>query len=50
MPPEEADRLLDAFGDQGLEPEEVLAVLPDLPLADATATRIAARIAGAAGA
>ena len=50
VPPEEADRLLDALGDQGLEPDEVLAVLPDLPVADATATRIAARIADGAGA
>ena len=46
VPPEGSDELLDAFGAQGLEPEEVLAVLPDLPLADATATRIAARITG----
>ena len=46
VPPEGSDELLDAFGAQGLEPEEVLAVLPDLPLTDATATRIAARIAG----
>ncbi|WP_104525661.1 hypothetical protein [Blastococcus atacamensis] len=44
--PEEADLLLAALGDNGLEPEEVTAVLPHLPVEEATITRIAATLAG----
>ncbi|MGY1828461.1 MULTISPECIES: hypothetical protein [unclassified Blastococcus] len=42
VPPEEADLLLAALGDTGLEPEEVPSVLPHLPVEEATITRIAA--------
>jgi hypothetical protein len=42
--PEEADLLLVALGDQGLEPEEVTAVLPHLPVEEATITRIVATL------
>ncbi|MCA0145204.1 hypothetical protein [Blastococcus sp. LR1] len=44
--PEEADLLLVALGDQGLEPEEVTTVLPHLPVEEATITRIAATLDG----
>ncbi|NEK84974.1 hypothetical protein GCU60_04240 [Blastococcus saxobsidens] len=42
--PEEADLLLAALGDNGLEPDEVTAVLPHLPVEEATITRIAATL------
>ncbi|MGY1724413.1 hypothetical protein [Blastococcus sp. SYSU DS0533] len=44
VPPEEADLLLAALGDTGLEPEEVPSVLPHLPVEEATITRIAAAL------
>ena len=44
--PEEADLLLAALGEAGLEPEEVRAVLPHLPVEEATITRIGATLAG----
>lgn len=40
VPPAEAPRLLDELLAQGLEPEEVAGVLPDLPLAPGTAERV----------
>lgn len=47
VPPEEADLLLSALADAGLEPEEVPAVLPQLPVEEATITRIAATLGDA---
>jgi hypothetical protein len=45
VPPSAADRLLAALLADGLEPDEVTAVLPHLPLEPGTAHRIAARTA-----
>jgi hypothetical protein len=45
VPPAEADLLLAALGDAGLEPEEVTAVLPHLPVEEGTIARIAATLA-----
>jgi hypothetical protein len=45
VPPAEADLLLAALGDAGLEPEEVTRVLPHLPVEEPTITRIAATLA-----
>jgi hypothetical protein len=45
VPPAAADRVLEAMLADGLEPEEITAVLPDLPLEPGTADRIAARAA-----
>jgi hypothetical protein len=46
VPPAAADRVLEALLADGLEPDEVTAVLPHLPLEPGTADRIAARAAG----
>ncbi len=46
VPPEEADRLLAALGEQGLEPAEVTGVLGHLPLAPGTGDRVVALLAG----
>jgi hypothetical protein len=43
VPPAAADRVLEALLADGLEPDEITAVLPHLPLAPGTAARIAAR-------
>jgi hypothetical protein len=43
--PADADRLLEALLGEGLEPEEVLAVLPDLPVQSDTADAVAATVA-----
>ena len=40
VPPEQAAALLEVLGAQGLEPEEVVAVLPLLPVRQETAERI----------
>ncbi|TYP90308.1 hypothetical protein [Blastococcus xanthinilyticus] len=45
VPPEEADLLLAALGDAGLEPDEVTSVLPHLPVEEPTITRIEATLA-----
>ncbi|WP_346618701.1 hypothetical protein [Blastococcus montanus] len=45
VPPDEADLLLAALGDAGLEPEEVPVVLPHLPVEEPTITRIEATLA-----
>ena len=44
--PDQADLLLAALGEAGLEPEEVPAVLPHLPVEESTITRIAATLPG----
>ncbi|MGY2085718.1 hypothetical protein [Blastococcus sp. SYSU DS0539] len=44
VPPAEADLLLAALGDAGLEPDEVTSVLPHLPVEEPTITRIAATL------
>ena len=44
VPPERAGRLLEALLAEGLEPEEVLAVLPLLPVLADTADEVAARL------
>ncbi|RJK98417.1 hypothetical protein D5H78_03640 [Vallicoccus soli] len=44
VPPDEAEVLLLALRDEGLEEDEVLAVLPLLPLAPGTAAAVAARL------
>ncbi|MGY1848262.1 MULTISPECIES: hypothetical protein [unclassified Blastococcus] len=46
VPPEEADLLLAALGDTGLEAGEVPSVLVHLPVEEGTITRIAATLAG----
>ncbi|MCZ2860425.1 hypothetical protein [Blastococcus sp. VKM Ac-2987] len=43
--PADADLLLAALGDAGLEPDEVSSVLPHLPVEEQTITRIAATLA-----
>jgi hypothetical protein len=46
VPPEDADRLLTALVEQGLEPDEVTGVLPHLPVAPGTAEAVAAQLPG----
>ena len=46
VPAAEADLLLAALADAGLEPEEVPAVLPHLPVEDGTIARITASLPG----
>ncbi|RZU31942.1 hypothetical protein BKA19_1627 [Blastococcus saxobsidens] len=47
VPPEASDELLDAFGAEGLEADEIRRILADLPLAPGTAERVAALLADA---
>jgi hypothetical protein len=47
VPPSEADMLLAALADAGLEADELPAVVPHLPVEEATLTRIAATLEGA---
>ncbi|SFO70170.1 hypothetical protein SAMN05660464_0623 [Geodermatophilus dictyosporus] len=47
VPADDAPRLLAALAEQGLEPDEVAAVLPHLDLAPGTADRVAALLAAA---
>jgi hypothetical protein len=44
VPPEEADGLLTALTAEGLEPDEVLSLLPHLPVQQATADAVAERL------
>jgi hypothetical protein len=46
VPPEDADRLLTALVEQGLEPDEVTGVLPHLPVAPGTAEAVVAQLPG----
>ena len=48
VPPEAADRLLEALLAEGLEPDEVLEVLPHLPVLADTADEVAVDRPGAA--
>ncbi len=45
VPPEQAGELMDALAGQGLEPQEVLGLLPRLPVQPDTADAVAAKIA-----
>jgi hypothetical protein len=45
VPPAQADRLLEALLAEGVEPEEVSAVLAHLPVEPATAAKVAALLA-----
>lgn len=45
VPPEQAGELLDALAREGLEPQEMLGLLPRLPVQPDTADAVAARIA-----
>jgi hypothetical protein len=45
VPPEQAGRLVDALLAEGLEPDEVAAVLPRLPLEPDTAVQVDAVLA-----
>lgn len=45
VPPENAQRLIDVLTGEGLEPEEMLQILPKLPVEGLTAQRVAALLA-----